>query len=147
MATDPRLTGYLARALSHEMAAVQQYLAQASLAAMWRLGEHSRRFRGDAEEELGHAQQLIERMLVLGIPSNGTQLPPIRPGRTLEEMLLIDRELEIEAIRLYEEVAHYCARMRDGETQALFAGLLQDELGHLRDLDRMLTEVHKGATS
>ncbi|MHB8389382.1 MAG: ferritin-like domain-containing protein [Acidobacteriaceae bacterium] len=147
MAIDPRLTGYLARALSHEMTAVQQYLAQASLAAMWRLGEHSRRFRGDAEEELGHAQQLIERMLVLGISSNGTQLPPTRPGRTLKEMLLIDRELEIEAIRLYEEAAHYCARMRDGETKALFSGLLQDELGHLRDLDRMLTEVHKGAIS
>ena len=146
MAIDPRLTGYLARALSHEMTAVQQYLAQASLTEMWMLGEHSKRFRGDAEEELGHAQQLIERMLVLGISSKATQLQPIRTGRTLEEMLLIDRELEIEAIRLYEEAAHYCARMRDGETQALFAGLLQDELGHLRSLDRMLTEIHQGAT-
>ena len=147
MATDPRRTGYLMRALSHELAAVQQYLAQASLTAMWQLDEHSGRFRSDAEEELGHAQQLIERMLVLGIPSNGTQLPPIRPGRSLEEMLLIDRELEIEAIRLYEEAAHYCARMRDGETQALFAGLLQDELGHLRSLDRMLAEIRQGAAS
>lgn len=146
MATDPRRTGYLMRALSHELAAVQQYLAQASLTAMWQLGEHSGCFRSDAEEELGHAQQLIGRMLLLGIPSNGTQLPPIRPGRTLEEMLLIDRELEIEAIRLYEEAAHYSARMRDGETQALFAGLLQDELGHLRSLDRMLTEIRQGAT-
>ena len=35
MAIDPRLTGYLARALSHEMTAVQQYLAQASLTEMW----------------------------------------------------------------------------------------------------------------
>ena len=146
MAIDPRLTGYLLRALSHEMAAVQQYLAQASLTAMWQLGEHSRRFRSDAEEELGHAQQLIARMLVLGVPCNGTQLPPIRPGRSIEEMLLIDRVLEIEVIRLYEEAAHYCARMRDVETQTLFAGLLQDELGHLRELDRMLTEIHQGAT-
>ncbi len=147
MATDSRLTGYLLRALSHEMAAVQQYLAQASLTAMWQLDSHSRRFRSDAEEELGHAQQLIARMLVLGIPGNGTQLSPIRPGRSIEEMLLIDRELEIEAIRLYEEAGHYCARMRDGETQTLFAGLMQDELGHLRDLDRMLAEIQQGATA
>ncbi len=146
MATDPRLTGYLQRALSHEMAAVQQYLAQASLTAMWQLDAHSRRFRSDAEEELGHAQQLIARMLVLGVPCNGTQLPPIRPGRSIAEMLLIDRELEIEAIRMYQEAAHYCGRMRDGETQTLFAGLLQDELGHLRDLDSMLTEIDQGAT-
>ena len=146
MATDPRRAGYLARALSHEMAAVQQYLAQSSLTAMWRLDEHSHRFRGDAEEELGHAQQLIERMLVLGIAANATQLSPIRLGRSIEEMLLIDRELEIEAVRLYEEASHYCARMCDSETQALFAALLQDELGHLRDLERLLTEIHTGAT-
>ena len=145
MATDPRRAGYLARALGHEMAAVQQYLAQSSLTAMWQLGEHSRRFRRDAEEELGHAQQLIERMLVLGIPANATQLSPVRLGRSIEEMLLIDRELEIEAVRLYEEAAHYCDRMRDSETQTLFAALLQDELGHLRDLDRLLTEIHPGA--
>lgn len=146
MAPDPRRTGYLARALSHEMAAVQQYLAQASLTAMWGLDELSRRFRSDAEEELAHAQQLIERMLVLGISTNATQLPPIRLGRSIEEMILVDRALEIEVIRLYEEGAHYCARMRDGETQTLFSNLLQDELGHLRDLDRMLTEIHTGAT-
>jgi bacterioferritin len=144
MAIDPRLTGYLARALSHEMTAVQQYVAQASLAGMLGLDKHSRRFRDDAEEELRHAQQLIKRMLVLGTPSNGTQLQPIRPGRNLEEMLLIDRESEIQVIRLYEEATHYCARMRDSETQDLFAGLLQDELNHLHDLERMLTE---GATS
>ena len=147
MANDPRMTGYLMRALSAEMAAVQQYLTQASLTAMWQLGAPSSRFRRDAEEELGHAQRLIERMLVLGIPSNGTQLPPIRPGRSLEEMLLIDRELEIEVIRLYEEAANYCARVRAAETQTLFADLLQEELGHLHDLDGMLIEMHQGETS
>ena len=147
MANDPRMTGYLMRALSAEMAAVQQYLTQSSLTAMWQLKEYSGRFRRDAEEELGHAQRLIEHMLMLGIPFNGTQLPPIRPGRSLEEMLLIDRGLEIDVIRLYEEAAHYCARMRAEELQALFAGLLQEELGHLRDLDHLLIEMHRGATS
>ena len=82
---------------------------------------------------------------MLGIPSNATQLPTVRTGRSVEEMLQIDRELEIEAVRLYEDAAHYCARIRDSETQALFADILQDELGHLGDLDRMLTEIQKGA--
>ena len=80
MATDPRLVGYLMRALAHEMAAVQQYLAQASLATMWQMHDHGQRFRRDAEEELNHAQQLIEHLLVLGIPANGVSLPPIRLG-------------------------------------------------------------------
>ncbi len=133
------------RSLSSEMAAVQQYLTQSSLAAMWHLDDYSNRFRRDAQDELGHVQQLIEYMLRSGIVFNGTQLPPIRPGRSLEEMLLIDRDLEIEVIRLYEEVTHYCARVRAGELQALFYSLLQDELDHLNDLDQLLAKVYQGA--
>jgi len=142
--SDPRLSGYLSRALSHEMAAVQQYLLQAKLAGLWGLSAHSAQFRRDASEELVHAERLMERMLVLGIPCNATQLPAVRPGRTLEEMLQIDRLLEIEAIRLYEEAALYCGRRQDGETQALMRALLEDELGHLKDLDQQLSELKQG---
>jgi len=141
MHTDPRLSGYLSRALSHEMAAVQQYLLQAKLTGMWGLSAQSTKFRNDVSEELVHAERLMERMLILGIPCNATQLPPIRPGRTLEEMLHIDRGLEIEAIRLYEEAAHYCGRRQDVETQALMQAILEDELGHLRELDQQLSEL------
>ena len=144
MQIDPRLSGYLSRALSHEMAAVQQYLLQAKLTGMWGLAAQSAKFRNDVSEELVHAERLMERMLVLGIPCNATQLPPIRPGRTLEEMLHIDRHLEIEAIRLYEEAAAYCARRQDGETQQLMRAILEDELGHLRELDQQLSALPKG---
>ena len=143
MHTDPRLSGYLSRALSHEMAAVQQYLLQAKLAGMWGLSTQSARLRLDAGEELVHAERLMERMLILGIPCNATQLPPVRPGRTLEEMLQIDRLLEIDIVRLYEEAAHYCGRCQDRETQALMQALLEDELGHLKDLDQQLSELQK----
>lgn len=145
MYPDPRLSGYLTRALSHELAAVQQYLMQSRLVGLWGMAEMSARMRSDVNEELVHAERLMTRMLVLGIPSNATQLPPVRTGRNLEEMLQIDRVLEIEAIRLYEETAHYCSRIRDSETQALCADILQDELGHLGELERLLMEVGKGA--
>lgn len=143
MRADPRLSGYLSRALSHEMAAVQQYLLQAKLVGLWGLAEQGSRFRDDVNEELEHAERLMERMLVLGIPCNATQLPPIRPGRTLEEMLYIDRDLEIDAIRLYEEAAAYCERRRDGETMQLMRSILDDELAHLRELDQQLAALPK----
>ena len=104
MQADPRLSGYLSRALSHEMAAVQQYLLQAKLVGMWGMAAQSAKFRTDVSEELTHAERLMERMLILGIPCNGTQLPPARPGRSLEEMLHIDRELEVEAIRALSQM-------------------------------------------
>ena len=139
---DLRLSLYLTRSLNHEMAAVQQYLMQAKLAGLWSMPELSARLNKDAGEELVHVGRIMERMLVLGIPSNASQLPPVRPGRNVEEMLLIDRELEVEAIRLYEEAAHYCTRVRDSETQILFNGLLQDEVEHLQDIDKQLAKIH-----
>ena len=144
MQTDPRLASYLSRALSHEMAAVQQYLLQAKLTSMWGLSAQSAQFRQDVSGELAHAERLMERMLILGIPCNATQLPAARPGRTLEEMLHIDRLLEIEAIRLYEEAALYCGRRQDSETQALMRAIMEDELSHLQDLDQQISALPKG---
>lgn len=145
MQADPRLTGHLTRALSHELAAVQQYLMQAKLVGLWGMAEMSTQICKDVQEELLHAERLMERMLVLGIPSNAIQLPPVRTGRSVEEMWQINRLLEIEAVRLYEEGSHYCARIRDTETQALFDDILKEEMGHLGELERLLLTQQKGA--
>lgn len=137
MAMDPRLIGYLTRALDHEMAAVQQYMAQSRLCELWNLADYCAHFRQDVTEELGHVESLMDALLKLGVSPHATQLPPVRLGRSLEEMIAIDRVLEIEAIRLYEEGAAYCARVRDFAHHALFEKILRDELQHLEELDKM----------
>ena len=147
MYVDPRMSGYLTRALSHELAAVQQYLMQAKLVELWGMAELSRQICKDVQEELVHAERLMLRMLVLGIPANATLLPPVRTGRCVEEMWQINRLLEIEAVRLYEDGSQYCARIRDSETQALFDDILQEEMGHLAEIERLLSTQQKGMSS
>jgi bacterioferritin len=137
MAIDPRLLGYLNRALGHEMAAVQQYMAQSRLCDLWNMSEYCAHFRQDVVEEIGHVESLMEARVKLGAAPNATQLPPVRLGRSLEEMIEIDRALEVEAIRLYEEAAAYCVRVRDSAHHALFDNILRDELQHLDELDKM----------
>lgn len=141
MAIDPRLLGYLNRALGHEMAAVQQYMAQSRLCDQWNLADYCAHFRQDVTEELGHVQSLMDALLRLGSAPNATQLPPVRLGRTLGEMIAIDRVLEVEAIRLYEEAAAYCMRVRDFAHHSLFAGILRDELMHLDELGKMEADL------
>ncbi len=141
VAADPRLRGHLLRALGHEMGAVQQYLAQASLADMWELGEYGRQFRRDAVDELTHVERLIQAMLVLGIAPNTNNIAPVRLGRSVQEMLLVDRELEVEAIHAYDAAALYCSRIGDRATEGLFAGLLDEELEHLGSIDDALGRV------
>lgn len=137
MAMDPRLLGYLTRALDHEMAAVQQYMAQSRLCGLWNMAEHCAHFRQDVIEELQHVESLMDALLKQGVSPHATQLPAVRLGRSLEEMIAIDRVLEVEAVRLYEEAAAYCARVRDVGHQALFARILRDELQHLEELHKM----------
>lgn len=134
---DPRLLGYLTRTLDHEMAAVQQYLAQSRLCDLWGLADYCGHFRQDVTEELAHVESLMEALLRLGVSPHATRLAPVRLGRTLEEMIAIDRALEVEAVRLYEEAAAYCARVRDTTHHALFDRILRDELQHLEELDKM----------
>lgn len=143
MAIDPRLLGYLNRALGHEMAAVQQYMAQSKLCGLWGMAEHCSHFRQDVIEELGHVESLMDALLKLGVTPNATQLPPVRLGRTMDEMVAIDRVLEVEAVRLYEEAAAYCTRVRDFGHHALFMQILRDELQHLDELDRMSASLQQ----
>jgi len=138
---DPRLLGYLNRALGHEMAAVQQYMAQSRLCGLWQLADYCSHFHQDVIEELGHVASLTDALLKLGAAPNATQLPPVRLGRSLEEMLAIDRVLEVEAVRLYEEATAYCARVRHGAHHALLQKILNDELEHLQELDRMEADL------
>ena len=141
MARDPRLLGYLNRALGHEMAAVQQYMAQSRICDQWGMEKFCAHFRQDVTEELEHVQSLIDALLKLGTAPNATQLPAVRLGRNLREMVSIDLVLELEAIRMYEEAAEYCLRVRDFDHQALFAKILNDELTHREELTKMEVDL------
>lgn len=138
---DPKLTGYLRRALNHEMAAVQLYLTQATLCELWGLQDVADKFRGESEEELGHAQRLIRHMLGMGLLPSSTQLPAIRATHSLREMLLADWQLEADAIHLYSEASQYSARIRDESSFNLFHNILQDEREHIKWVEDWLLNL------
>lgn len=141
MWANPRLAGYLTQALDHELSVVQQYLTQACLCTLWGEEGLAAYFRREANEEQGHAAKLICHLLSLGLAPNGTRLRPVRPGRDLNEMLRLDRVLELDAVLLYQDALRYAERCRDEAAAALFAELLADEQGHLAEIDRMLSEL------
>ena len=66
MSQDAVIPGYLGRALSYELSAVQQYLSLSSLLTMRGVHEASERFRNEAQDELQHAERIIGRMVALG---------------------------------------------------------------------------------
>ena len=137
MSIDPRTLGWLSRALTHEMRAVQQYLAQSVLARMWGDEALSSKLRSEAVEELGHAERLMERLIAVGVAPSAGNLPPSRLGRSVDEMLAADRELEVDAVRLYQEAVAHARRMRDSGSAALLTEILAEEMEHVQEIDSL----------
>ncbi|MEW5965414.1 MAG: ferritin-like domain-containing protein [Pseudomonadota bacterium] len=142
MSVDPRTLGWLARALTHEMSAVQQYLAQSVLARLWGDEALASKLRHEAEEELGHAERLMERLIVMGVAPSAGNLPPARLGRSADELLAADRVLEVDAVRLYQEALAHARRMRDPDSAALLESILGEEIAHVREIDGMAGRAH-----
>ncbi len=141
MRNHPRIIGFLGQGLGHEYGAVQQYLTQASLCTLWGMGDWAETFREEAHQELGHADWLNQRLLLLGIAPTGAQLRPPRPGADLRQMLIYDADMERSAVELYAEAESFATRLRDTETAALFARLREDEAGHLQHLKQTLARM------
>jgi bacterioferritin len=143
MIANPRVLGYLGRALSHEFSAVQQYLTHAELAALWGMTEAEQYFHEEARGEQSHAARLTSRMLQLGAMPNASQLTPVRAGPTLLDLFEADRALEQRAVEIYREAANYSALIHAAADQALFTTLMQEELSHARELDLWIARLRQ----
>ena len=144
---DPRVLGYLGRALSLELSAVQLYSTQARLVAAWGLAAASQRLSNEASEELGHADRIIARMLALGAAPNASQLRPVKLGRSLPELLQHNYAFENELVRLYDDATRHCARIGDHDNRVFFETLLEEEIIHAKDLAQWLAELERPSGS
>ena len=131
---DEQVLGYLGRALSLELSAVQLYSTQSMLVASWGLTEVAEKFRAESLEEMGHAERIISRMLALGVAPNASQLRPVGLGRTLLELLQHDLAFERELISLYDAASAHCKRSGDQDSRLFFEALLSEERTHEKDL-------------
>mgnify|MGYP003701898229 FL=1 len=140
---DQRVLGYLGRALSLELSAVQLYSTQARLVDSWGLAEVAGKFSAEASEELGHAERIISRMLSLGVAPNASQLRPVRLGQNLKELLQNDHAFENELVSLYDEAARHCLRIGDHDDRLFFEALLGEEQKHARELLEWLAQLQE----
>jgi bacterioferritin len=144
-ASADQLLGYLGRALSLELSAVQLYTTQARLVGNWGLAEPAERLRGEAAEEMEHVDRIIARMLSLGVAPNASQLRPVRLGGSLLELLRHDYEFENELVHLYFDATRHCAGTGDHDGRIFFEKLLEEERSHSRELARWIDELQAPA--
>ena len=138
---DTATLGYLGRALSLELSAVQLYSTQAKLVESWGLTKVAMKLSEEASEELGHANRIIGRMLALGVAPNASQLRPVRLGQNVQELLQHDHAFENELIVLYGNAVKHCAKLADHDSRMFFEQLLAEEQAHAQELSRWLQQL------
>ena len=140
MNANPQTLGWLNRALTHELSAVQQYQAQSVLAKLWGETSLANYLKQEAVGELVHAEMLMEQLIMLGVAPNASALAPARLGRTVDELLQVNRQIELDAVHIYQEAVLHANRTRDVGFATLMNSILDEERGHLIELDRMISE-------
>jgi len=96
--------------------------------------------------EMRHAEAVAERISNLGgaLPS---QPLPFVVGKTLADILEIDKAEEEAAIKLYNQIIETAGKEGDDRTERLFKKILSDEEGHHRTFVSLLVEATKGSFS
>jgi len=125
-----KLLELIDQAIAREMQVSIQYMWQHVLATGLESGPVKDTFKEIAINEMGHAEDIAERLSFLGgMPT--TKPAPITIGESIKEMLDLDVKAEEEAIELYRSIIELAESEKDYTTRKLFEEILADEEEHL----------------
>lgn len=130
-------------ALQMEMSAAHQYQLNAQRLNDWGLGKLAKQMRGEMEEELGHSDRFIERILFLkGTPVMAFEKPPVLHD-SLVELFKADLADEEQAIATYTKASQEANGVGDIGSRALFEEIVLDEEGHKAWLELQLDLIDR----
>lgn len=129
----------LQQLLNGELAARDQYMAHSRMYRDWGLLRLYERLNHEMQEEIEHADALIERMQFLEAQPDFTQQDEVRVGKNVEQMLKNDLAVEYEVSAALKEAIAVCEQERDYDTRKILVKLLDDtEMDHAYWLEQQL---------
>lgn len=125
--------------LTCELTAADQYFIHSRLYEDLGLQSLYDRISHEMQEELEHADVLLKRILFLeGQPNVGSR-DPLNVGRTVEEMLQSDLDVEYSVQAMLKETMALCEELKDYVTRDELQKLLYDtEADHIYWLEQQL---------
>jgi bacterioferritin len=129
--------------LANEQSAFNQYMLHSQLLKNWGIDKLAKAEREEALEEVGHAEQLIDRILYLeGTPKvEGGQ--PAQLSADLRELLKRNLELEVSGIADLRDGIAVAQRTGDAVSRELMVKILADEEHHEDHLQTQLSLIDK----
>lgn len=139
MRGNDKVIAHLNEALKEELSAVNQYFLHAEMCHNWgyhRLGGYIKK---QAIDEMKHAEALMERLLFLDAMPQMEYLP-LSVGQNVRAQIEADLQLELNAVKMYNEAVRASREAGDDASADLFRRLLKDEEEHV---DWLEAQVHQ----
>lgn len=130
--------------LTGELSAADQYFVHSRMYQDWGMDKLYERISHEAQEELQHADSLIQRILFLeGVPDVASR-DSLRIGRDVPSMLANDLMLEMEVVSALKEAIKISEEEQDYQTREILEVLLKDtEEDHTYWLEKQLGLIDK----
>lgn len=129
----------LAKLLTTELTAADQYFAHSRMFANWGFHRLCERVAHEREEELEHADKLMRRILFLeGTADVGTR-GKLAIGKDVPEMLKNDLAYELAVVEEIRDAIAVCEQEQDYESRDVLRELLHDtEWDHTHWLEQQI---------
>lgn len=143
MEGDPEVLRLLNEQLTSELTAINQYFLHSKMQENWGFSELAEHTRKESFEEMVHAEEITNRILILdGLP-NYQRLFSLRVGQTLREQFEADLAIEYEVVERLKPGIIMCRSKGDATSANLFEKILADEEMHIDYLETQLELMGK----
>jgi bacterioferritin len=143
MKGDPNVIKLLNDQLTNELTAINQYFLHSRIYRHWGFEKLGKKEYEESIGEMKHADQLIERILMLdGLP-NLQALHKLMIGETVPEILNCDLQLELVSQKTVKEGIALCEQARDYVSRDLFQHILDDTEEHIDWLETQIELVEQ----
>jgi bacterioferritin len=143
MRGDEQVLEVLNEVLTAELTAINQYFLHAKIMGDWGYGRLADHTRHESIDEMKHAEQVTDRILLLdGLP-NYQRYFPLRIGETVQEMFEADLQLEFEAVERLNRGIALARQQSDNGSAELLEGILVSEEEHIDWLETQLEAIRQ----
>ncbi len=130
--------------LTGELSAADQYFVHSRMYQDWGMDKLFERIAHEAQEELEHADSLIQRILFLEGTPNVASRDALRIGTDVPSMLANDLMLELEVVSALKSAINIAEEEQDYQTREILEVLLKDtEEDHTYWLEKQLGLIDK----
>ena len=144
MKGNSKVINQLKKLLEGELSSIDQYFIHSRMYEDWGLNELYERIAHEMEDETGHADKLIKRILFLEDVPDLTKRRDLKVGKDVPEMLKNDLEVEMRIIDELKEAIACCEEEADYQTREMLEELLKDtEEDHTYWLETQLGLIDK----